>query len=272
VELDLIKMRVFFLPLLEDAGVDLVLSGHSHCYERSYLIDGHYGSSFTFDSSNLRNGGDGREDGDGAYHKAAIPNAGAVYCVAGCSGKASGGDLDHPVMFYSVSNIGSVVLDVEGDRMDVRFLNAGGVIEDRFTLRKHPDRGLTADKTTLSVTRGGSQNFQIDAGPSHAGLEYYLVGSMTGTEPGLPLGPVTLPLVPDRYMAFSAAHPNSAFFVNSRGRLDAAGRATASLQLPTVLSTALIGRSLFHAYAVFDGPGTRRARFTSNPFPLTLVP
>ena len=24
-----------------DVGVDLVLTGHSHCYERSYLIDGH---------------------------------------------------------------------------------------------------------------------------------------------------------------------------------------------------------------------------------------
>ena len=33
-----------FWLYLEQYGVDLVLSGHSHSYERSYLVDGHYGS------------------------------------------------------------------------------------------------------------------------------------------------------------------------------------------------------------------------------------
>ena len=36
-------------PILEEGGVDLVLNGHSHAYERSYLLDGHYGTSATFD-------------------------------------------------------------------------------------------------------------------------------------------------------------------------------------------------------------------------------
>ena len=37
----LIDMREIVLPLVEQYGADLVLSGHSHSYERSYLIDGH---------------------------------------------------------------------------------------------------------------------------------------------------------------------------------------------------------------------------------------
>ena len=41
---NLIDMRQNALPILEQYGVDLVLSGHSHSYERSYLVDGHYGS------------------------------------------------------------------------------------------------------------------------------------------------------------------------------------------------------------------------------------
>ena len=41
---ELIEMRQNALPILEDGGVDLVLSGHSHSYERSFLIDGHYGT------------------------------------------------------------------------------------------------------------------------------------------------------------------------------------------------------------------------------------
>lgn len=268
---DSTKMRLFFLPLLEEGGVDLVLTGHSHCYERSYLIDGHYGFSFQFDASNLRDGGDGREDGDGAYHKAPIPHAGAVYCVAGCSGRVSSGDFDHPVMFYSVSTLGSLVLDVDGDRMDVRFLTSTGEIEDRFTLRKYPDQGLSADTTTASITRGGSQHFQIDAGASLAGREYWLLGSMTGTAPGVPLGPVTLPLVPDSYTSFVVAQTNTATFVENRGRLDAAGRAAPSIHLPPGLPAALIGHTFFHAYAVFGAPGPT-ALFASNPFPLTLVP
>ena len=48
VDLESIEMRQNALPILEAAGVDLVLTGHSHSYERSYLIDGHYGTSSTF--------------------------------------------------------------------------------------------------------------------------------------------------------------------------------------------------------------------------------
>jgi hypothetical protein len=40
IELRQIEMRENVLPLLESYGVDLVLSGHSHSYERSFLIDG----------------------------------------------------------------------------------------------------------------------------------------------------------------------------------------------------------------------------------------
>ena len=38
-------MRQFALPILESYGVDVVLCGHSHSYERSYFLDGHYGLS-----------------------------------------------------------------------------------------------------------------------------------------------------------------------------------------------------------------------------------
>ena len=269
-EFDLIKTRAFFLPLLEDGGVDLVLSGHSHCYERSFLIDGHYGFSSSFSGSELKDGGDGRESRDGAYRKAPMPHAGTVYCVAGSSGKASGGDFDHPVMFYSAPSLGSVVLDVEGDRLDLRFLNATGAIEDEFTLRKHPDRGLTADTTTLSLRSGGSQRFTLDAGPAFAGMSYQLFGSMSGTEPGRTIDSVSVPLVPDGYTRFTISQANSAFLQQSRGQLDAAGRAAVTLTLPPGLPRSLAGAHVFHAFVVFDGSGGE-ALLASNPFPLTLL-
>ena len=47
-ESNLIDMRENFLPMLESNGVDLVLSGHSHSYERSYFFNGHYGNDNIF--------------------------------------------------------------------------------------------------------------------------------------------------------------------------------------------------------------------------------
>lgn len=41
-ETDLIAMREKFIRILERYGVDLVLCGHSHGYERSYLLKGFY--------------------------------------------------------------------------------------------------------------------------------------------------------------------------------------------------------------------------------------
>jgi hypothetical protein len=49
VEPDLIAVRENLIPLFEDHGVDLELSGLSHHPERSYLLDRHYGLSATFD-------------------------------------------------------------------------------------------------------------------------------------------------------------------------------------------------------------------------------
>ena len=127
-------MRANFLPLLEDHGVDLVLAGHSHSYERSFLIDGHYGLSTTLRNSMRVDDGDGRPSGDGAYNKAAGPHSGAVYITAGSSGKVTNAALNHPIMIHDRARLGSVVLDVSGGRMDVKFLDWSGGIDDSFTI------------------------------------------------------------------------------------------------------------------------------------------
>jgi hypothetical protein len=138
-ELQLVEMRQNALPILEAGGVDLVLTGHSHSYERSFLIDGHYGLSGTFTNAMKKNAGDGRDTGNGAYIKGnprIAANDGAVYAVAGSSGQISGGQLNHPAMFISLNSLGSMVLDIEGNRLDAKFLTSGGVVADSFTLIK----------------------------------------------------------------------------------------------------------------------------------------
>lgn len=135
----LVELRANFLPILENHGVDLVLCGHSHSYERSMLINGHYGLSGTFiPATHALDTGNGKETGDGAYHKAEGSNNGTVYVAAGNSGKISGGALNHPVMITSQNKLGSLILDVNGNRLDLREIGTDGLVFDNFTLLKEP--------------------------------------------------------------------------------------------------------------------------------------
>jgi hypothetical protein len=139
-EIELVEMRQNALPILENFGVDLVLLAHSHSYERSFLIDGHYGDSTTFSTVMKKNGGSGRSDtSDGAYLKptySMAPHAGAVYVVAGVAGHIGTGLLNHPAMYFSQAVLGSLVLDVQGNRLDAAFLDSTGVRRDYFTIVK----------------------------------------------------------------------------------------------------------------------------------------
>jgi hypothetical protein len=129
----LVDMRELVVPILEDHGVDLVLAGHSHSYERSYLIHGHYEDSTTLVESMIIDHGDGAEGGDGPYE---ADGDGTVYAVAGSSSLTSGGPFEHPAMHTWANELGSVVLDVAGNRLDAMFLDSAGVILDEYTLLK----------------------------------------------------------------------------------------------------------------------------------------
>ena len=133
------EMRENALPILDSLGADLVLTGHSHSYERSYLLRQHYGLSNTLADSMKVDDGDGRRDGDGPYGKPSVQQAafeGAVYVVAGSSSQISGGTLDHPIMVSSQNVAGSLVLDVDGESLDLRFLDAAGAVTDSFAIVK----------------------------------------------------------------------------------------------------------------------------------------
>ena len=141
----MVLMREKVLPVLESGGVDMVFSGHSHSYERSYLINGHYGYSNTLDPSMIFDTGDGKSDGDGAYQKATpgpAANEGTVYVVAGSSGRTGGGSLNHPAMFTSLNSLGSVILDFNGLQLDMNFID--------------DDAGNPSIKDYLTMIKGGN--------------------------------------------------------------------------------------------------------------------
>jgi len=138
-ESNMVEMRTNIVPILDDYGVDLTFSGHSHNYERTFLIEGHYGLANTFVPGMIVDGGDGNLMGDGAYAKPILgtsSHTGTVHTVAGSSGKITGGALDHPAMFVSLNVLGSVVVDVDGNQADVRFLDDAGAVRDEYTVIK----------------------------------------------------------------------------------------------------------------------------------------
>jgi|GEM_PF-4225510 len=133
------KMREILVPVLEAGGADLVLTGHSHSYERSYLINGHYGFSDTFSPEMMVDDGNGRLDEDGAYQKLTDGveiNPGSVYVVSGSASTTTAAPLDHPAMYYSAATLGSLSLEIEGDQLDLKFIDRGGDVRDYFTMRK----------------------------------------------------------------------------------------------------------------------------------------
>ena len=148
------EMREGVVPILEGYGVDLVLSGHSHNYERSFLLNGHYGYAWELQPSMILDAGLGRTDETGPYRKPAGglgANRGAVYTVCGCSGQGGLGSFSlHPAMATNQGGFGSMIIDVDGLQLTARFLRPSLEIDDHFTIDKS---GPTAVRPRLDITR-----------------------------------------------------------------------------------------------------------------------
>jgi hypothetical protein len=153
------KVRENALPILEAAAVDLVLSGHSHMYERSHLMDCHYGESTEFNDSNIVSTGINGQHKEYRKPENNIAHSGAVYVVAGSSSKVDSAPLNHPAMVVSMEEAGSLVIDVEGNRLTSRFINDEGEVKDEFSIEKQDG---FASKYTQCIARKDSQQQDSD--------------------------------------------------------------------------------------------------------------
>jgi hypothetical protein len=140
---ELIQIREKFIGVLERAGVNLVLNGHSHDYERSRLMRGHYGPEQSFDAKkhNLSTSS-GKNDGSknsAPYIISKDNNVGTVYVVSGSAGKLGGQQtaFPHNAMYYSdADHGGACLLDVRDNRLELKWICADGEIRDQFTIVK----------------------------------------------------------------------------------------------------------------------------------------
>lgn len=138
-----VAAREHFNPILEQYGVDMVLCAHDHSYQRSYLINGHYGDRASFTPNMLMDGSSGDATFTGPYVKytdGPLAGKGTVYVIQGNSGSNSSYvPVGDPAMFTAQlcdTCMGSFLIDIDGDRLDAHFMSAYGATLDQFTILK----------------------------------------------------------------------------------------------------------------------------------------
>jgi hypothetical protein len=134
-ENELVKIRENLLTILERFKVDLVLTGHSHVYERTHPLRGHYGEANSFDPkkhivetkespNNYRVGKEGQ---------------GVIYIVSGSGGQVGGQADGYPLRaatYYNTTVGGSLLMDFNDNRLDAKWICADGQVRDQFSITK----------------------------------------------------------------------------------------------------------------------------------------
>lgn len=149
-EIEDIDIRQNIVPLLEQHGVDLVMCGHSHTYERSKFIKGHQGVSTNFNNAIYPAGNVVMQPNGISYYKNSTKANGTIYVVCGSSGRKSTSvstGFPHNAMQTSMADLGGcLILDIEGDSLYCKFITAAGSTFDEFAIVKKQG-GTTAINT-----------------------------------------------------------------------------------------------------------------------------
>ena len=141
---------------LEKCRVDLVLTAHSHTYERSRPMSGLSGTfSPALRNAPVDNNGQSSRRYDGPagscfyYKSAADPSNHIVYVVNRSGGEVEGvqsptsstgvGSWPHKTMQAYYNRSGSMYIEVKKNRLDAKFIDGDGLVKDQFTIIKDTD-------------------------------------------------------------------------------------------------------------------------------------
>ncbi len=192
-EKELVHIRENFIRILERYGVDLVICGHSHDYERSKLMKGHYGPdtswtpAFLVSSSSglydgtpnscpyFKNSADGQNSVNGqssADEQNSINGDGTVYIVSGSAGQLGGKQVSFPhkaLPYSDATHGGAGMLEIQGNRLDWKWICADGEIRDHFTFFKNVNRRQVitikkGERVTLTASFASDHPYQWSSG------------------------------------------------------------------------------------------------------------
>jgi len=136
-------LRQRLVPVFDKHGVDIVLSGHSHAYERT--------TSALFNNERVQDSADG---------DCLDVTSGTAYVVTGSASKKNPGQFNHPLMGVGLFESGSVILRAESpQRMNVRFLSNEGD-GDEFQIVKGSGASCDGDSSEVRTLSLAPQNLQ----------------------------------------------------------------------------------------------------------------
>jgi hypothetical protein len=142
------------------------------------------------------------------------------------------------------------------------------LVDDFMIMRCVDAPPLWANAYSIPVSKGAVVDFQLDAGMEYGERNYLLLGSVSGTEPGMTLpGGAVLPLNWDGFTTILLGALGSPMCQGFMGQLDASGRATATLDTLGPVDPTSVGQTLYFAYLLGPEPF-----FASNAIEVTLIP
>jgi 3',5'-cyclic AMP phosphodiesterase CpdA len=186
-ESELVNIRTNLLRILERNGVDLIMCGHSHDYERSYLLKDYFDNEASFNvNSHTVSNSSAKYNGTAnscPYNLAnGQVNHGTVYVVSGSSG-ASGGiqaGYPHNAMPWSFNDGGMLYLEIEGNRLDAKFIRRDQVIADQFTIMKDVSKTSNLNSTSgtpIQLTASWIGNYSWNTGETTRTITVSPVGN-----------------------------------------------------------------------------------------------
>jgi calcineurin-like phosphoesterase family protein/purple acid phosphatase-like protein len=139
---DNLVAQIYLVPIFEQHGVDLVINGHDHSYQRfPNLVDG------------------------------SPDPTGPRYVVAGTGGNGGSDIFPSPILEAGIEGHGTFLLDVSGNQIHCRFVSADpgsfGEVLDNFTMSKGPTTPTLA--LSAEVSPPGSTPFLTVGGEAGEG-------------------------------------------------------------------------------------------------------
>ncbi len=130
------------------------------------------------------------------------------------------------------------------------------------TVNAYPSsESLVADVDTVKAGTVGIVNFALNALPAQGNDTFGMLGSITGTAPGITLpGGLVLPLTWDSWTTYIMNNSPSAMFYNFVGTFNATGLAFAQFNSLIPIAPTHVGRTLYFAYC------------TTNPYDFVSIP
>jgi hypothetical protein len=107
----------------------------------------------------------------------------------------------------------------------------------------------------VSAVRGAVVPLTLNLGPQKKGRRFLILGSASGTQPGILFRGAALPLNADAFLRLTFDSAGGPLLPNSKGVLDLAGRAVCGFQPPPSFLSPWVGRRLEWSAVILEPQG-----------------